>query len=217
MTPSGWYADPSDPLILRYWDGAAWTSHISPGMAQPDGIENHLRRVGERVVVSASDVVAGLVPAQCVPHHRTGSTVRVKFASKAPMWIYFTLVFGVIVTVIIAALLRKTVTAQAWPVCDECEKDRRKNLLWSWVSIGSWLPAFFLYSILPWDLGPGIQLVLLTVVVLGPLIVAVWFADRASKARGVSGEVSSDGLTVSFPARAFPLSLASAASSPSPR
>jgi hypothetical protein len=23
--PAGWYADQADPLLLRWWDGAAWT------------------------------------------------------------------------------------------------------------------------------------------------------------------------------------------------
>lgn len=27
--PAGWYADPSGRYELRYWDGAAWTEHVS--------------------------------------------------------------------------------------------------------------------------------------------------------------------------------------------
>jgi hypothetical protein len=27
--PAGWYADPSRRFELRYWDGAAWTEHVS--------------------------------------------------------------------------------------------------------------------------------------------------------------------------------------------
>jgi hypothetical protein len=27
--PAGWYADPSGRFELRYWDGAAWTEHVS--------------------------------------------------------------------------------------------------------------------------------------------------------------------------------------------
>lgn len=27
--PSGWYADPSGRFELRYWDGTAWTEHVS--------------------------------------------------------------------------------------------------------------------------------------------------------------------------------------------
>lgn len=26
----GWYADPGDPRLLRYWDGTAWTAHTAP-------------------------------------------------------------------------------------------------------------------------------------------------------------------------------------------
>lgn len=28
--PSGWYDDPSNPELLRYWDGVTWTSHTAP-------------------------------------------------------------------------------------------------------------------------------------------------------------------------------------------
>ncbi len=28
-TPAGWYADPSGQFEQRYWDGAAWTDHVS--------------------------------------------------------------------------------------------------------------------------------------------------------------------------------------------
>jgi hypothetical protein len=31
-TPAGWYADPAGtPNLLRYWDGAQWTEHTTPG------------------------------------------------------------------------------------------------------------------------------------------------------------------------------------------
>jgi TM2 domain-containing membrane protein YozV len=25
-----WYADPTDPTLMRYWDGTAWTQHTAP-------------------------------------------------------------------------------------------------------------------------------------------------------------------------------------------
>lgn len=28
--PSGWYDDPSNPDMLRYWDGVSWTNHTAP-------------------------------------------------------------------------------------------------------------------------------------------------------------------------------------------
>jgi len=27
--PSGWYADPAGRYELRYWDGSAWSEHVS--------------------------------------------------------------------------------------------------------------------------------------------------------------------------------------------
>ncbi|HWU33558.1 MAG TPA: RDD family protein [Marmoricola sp.] len=32
--PAGWYADPAVPNQQRYWNGAAWTEHIAPTLAQ---------------------------------------------------------------------------------------------------------------------------------------------------------------------------------------
>jgi outer membrane murein-binding lipoprotein Lpp len=29
-TPQGWYPDPNDPTIVRWWDGQQWTSHTHP-------------------------------------------------------------------------------------------------------------------------------------------------------------------------------------------
>jgi hypothetical protein len=28
-TPAGWYPDPSGRFEMRYWDGSAWTEHVS--------------------------------------------------------------------------------------------------------------------------------------------------------------------------------------------
>ncbi|MDZ7674596.1 MAG: CD225/dispanin family protein [Acidimicrobiales bacterium] len=29
QTPAGWYPDPNQPGMLRYWDGSAWTEHTN--------------------------------------------------------------------------------------------------------------------------------------------------------------------------------------------
>lgn len=29
-TPAGWYRDPQDPRLLRWFDGARWTQHVQP-------------------------------------------------------------------------------------------------------------------------------------------------------------------------------------------
>jgi Protein of unknown function (DUF2510) len=32
-SPAGWYADPNDPQLQRYWDGSDWTQNTAPGPA----------------------------------------------------------------------------------------------------------------------------------------------------------------------------------------
>lgn len=32
-TAAGWYADPADPSLIRWWDGTTWTSHTQPNPA----------------------------------------------------------------------------------------------------------------------------------------------------------------------------------------
>jgi len=35
MTAPGWYPDPQDQRMLRWWDGSQWTSHTNPNVQQP--------------------------------------------------------------------------------------------------------------------------------------------------------------------------------------
>jgi hypothetical protein len=35
--PAGWYADPQDATLLRYWDGSSWTEHRAPAQQAAAG------------------------------------------------------------------------------------------------------------------------------------------------------------------------------------
>ena len=35
LPPPGWYPDPLDPRVRRYWDGRSWTFHVAPYPAPP--------------------------------------------------------------------------------------------------------------------------------------------------------------------------------------
>lgn len=34
-TPAGWYPDPHDATVLRYFDGGTWTQHTTPRQTGP--------------------------------------------------------------------------------------------------------------------------------------------------------------------------------------
>jgi hypothetical protein len=39
MAPPGWYADPTRPGTMRWWDGVRWTEQYAPGPAPVYGTE----------------------------------------------------------------------------------------------------------------------------------------------------------------------------------
>ena len=52
-TPPGWYADPQDGRLLRWYDGFQWTAHVSPrpgavpeAGAHPDSVTHWLLPTG---------------------------------------------------------------------------------------------------------------------------------------------------------------------------
>jgi hypothetical protein len=55
--PAGWYPDPIEPSVLRYWDGAGWTHHLQPA---PQPIET-AARPGWLTNRTALFVVIGLI------------------------------------------------------------------------------------------------------------------------------------------------------------
>lgn len=117
---------------------------------------------------------------------------------------YLTLFIGLILPVIVAAVIRKKVTAPAWPRCQECRDERRRNLMLMWASVAAWVPGLVLVANLAASLSGSSVLLLLLMILLLPLVGAVWFHGRAAVGREIGGEVSPDGATVSFPGRVFP-------------
>ena len=53
--PAGWYADPTWPTMLRYWDGVNWTQHVhTPEVIQPE-LEGRPQSKPGRGIVDARD------------------------------------------------------------------------------------------------------------------------------------------------------------------
>lgn len=190
-----------DPSACAY---AAAAAHRGAAYATPYDVAppGPVRSRG-RIVIPAPSIAAGLAPTVCAPHHRSGRTQRISFQSRTPGWVWVTLLIGVLWALIIAAVLRKTVVAPAWPVCDQCRKERRQNLLGVWLSLAAWIPAFAIAAYVPTNSPDAVLIVVWIVAIMGPLVSAVWFGERASLVRRIGAEVSSDGFTVSFPAHVF--------------
>lgn len=206
MTQAGWYPDPSTPNQQRWWDGTAWSPHTAP--LQVAAPASPLRYDGDSVVVAATAVAGGLAPQVCVPHGRTGSTAKVTFQSRTPWWVWLTVLVGLLVALILALVLRKTVIAPAWPVCDECRRERRQRLVLAWLALGLWIPALWLVGSVFGSMGDGVAIAAFSVAFFVPILASIYFGSQASYASRLKGVVAQDGMTVSFPMGTFDRSAA---------
>ncbi|MDN4475738.1 DUF2510 domain-containing protein [Demequina sp. SYSU T00192] len=59
---AGWYVDPLDAGVLRYWDGAAWTAHARPVEDEPEPERAPKHRLGLAAVLGiiASTALLGV-------------------------------------------------------------------------------------------------------------------------------------------------------------
>ncbi|WP_062309974.1 DUF2510 domain-containing protein [Demequina rhizosphaerae] len=59
---AGWYVDPLDAGVLRYWDGAAWTAHARPVEDEPEPERAQKHRLGLAAVLGiiASTALLGI-------------------------------------------------------------------------------------------------------------------------------------------------------------
>ena len=201
MTQAGWYPDPSTPNQQRWWDGTAWSSNTAP--LQVAAPASPLRYDGDSVMVESRAVAGGLAPQACVPHGRTGSTAKVTFQSRTPWWVWLTVLVGLLVALILALVLRKTVIAPAWPVCDECRRERRQRLLIAWLALGLWIPALWLAGSIFGSMGDGAAIAAFSVAFFVPILASIYYGSQASYAARLKGVVSQDGLTVAFPRDTF--------------
>lgn len=55
--PAGWYPDPSEPSVVRWWDGTQWTHHVQPA-PQPEPVSSAPSWLNNRTAIAA---VIGLV------------------------------------------------------------------------------------------------------------------------------------------------------------
>jgi hypothetical protein len=61
LTPPGWYRDPTDPTVERWWDGVSWTAAVRRGAAVPVPSRRGRDIAAVGVVVVITVMVAALV------------------------------------------------------------------------------------------------------------------------------------------------------------
>ncbi|WP_062287323.1 DUF2510 domain-containing protein [Demequina phytophila] len=59
---AGWYVDPLDAGVMRYWDGSGWTAHARPVEPEPEPAPVQRHRVGMAAVLGiiASTLLLGI-------------------------------------------------------------------------------------------------------------------------------------------------------------
>ncbi len=202
MADPGWYSDPTDSSVQRWWDGSAWTSHTAATAASGTvPFEAYLTPHGDRTIVDAGVITHGLAPARCAPHGLAGSPAKVTFRSRTPGWVYLTVFVGLIWPLIIGSMMGKTVIARAWPVCQECKSTLTRARIYAGLALVLWVPLIWLAAQVT-DVTTLIGVVPIVLAIFVPLLAAVFALGGSYTPRGAY--VSSDGTRVSFPAQAFP-------------
>ena len=134
-------------------------------------------------------------PTVCTRHGEPAvEQKRVNFISRTPGWSYFLLLAGVIVFVIVASAIRKTVTAAAWPFCARCNEERKRGLTIGLGFVAAGVVALALIAVLPSSSGP-LALMLGIVLLLVGYVVAMRGGSRTMRA---NGHVVDRGQTVQF-------------------
>jgi len=144
------------------------------------------------------------IPSCCVLHGNPAATTKkVQFISRPPAWSYLLIVAGVLLFVIVAIVLRKSATSQAWPFCAECQQHRTKRLAIGWGLMLVGLLLFVAAAVVASNAEVGA--VVASGLLLAPVvaIVGLSLVARSGWFATAGGIVSGDGAWLQF-AKAHP-------------
>jgi hypothetical protein len=167
-----------------------------------------VRRADGRAFVPALAVAAGVAPDRCCRHGQAPvKTRKLTFQSPLPWWAYLTLFASLLVFIIVAVSVRKSVRTPAWPFCAICVQERRRRLAIMWGALALVYPgllfAGWVGGLVSSEMG-WVGTALLVLVGVGLPLLAAVLGILGSFARISDTKVTPDGLLVSVPGRAFP-------------
>jgi hypothetical protein len=105
-TPAGWYRDPADLRLLRYWDGTVWSDQVRP--AEPIAAPAAPANTGNGLAIAA--IVLGAIAVLFVPILFGGVGIAlgaVAMSKQQPLarWGLGVAIAGTIVGMILGALV----------------------------------------------------------------------------------------------------------------
>lgn len=146
-------------------------------------------------------VLPQALPLCCARHGAPAAEWKpVMFESRPPLWVYLTLVFGFLPTLIILVSMRRQIHAPYWPFCAQCLDLHRLRGRRAYIASGAWLGA----CILAFGIGAGFAsdatlLVAFLCAAFGTPLVAAAVASQAGWSSIADGVAARDGRTVVFP------------------
>ena len=90
--PPGWYTDPENPFLYRWWDGTAWTAHTAPVNGQPTAASQGMPMPAQQdlsgkattsMVLGLVGIVAWLLPIIGLPVTITGLVFGIRARNSA--------------------------------------------------------------------------------------------------------------------------------------
>jgi hypothetical protein len=86
MPPAGWYTDPGNPFLYRWWDGSAWTEHTAPaGQPSASGVpaQDLSGKANTSMVLGLVGIVAWFLPIIGLPVTITGLVFGIRARNSA--------------------------------------------------------------------------------------------------------------------------------------
>jgi len=144
------------------------------------------------VQLPAGGVAAGMVtPPVCRKHGLpVRSTKKVTFVSRPAPWTYILIVVGALPFLIAVMLTRKSVKAGAWPFCERCSSDGRRNVL---IGVGVLVLGDLLFVV-----GISQNAAALPLLGIVALVAGIVVAATGGRVALAGGQVSRDGQVITF-------------------
>lgn len=141
------------------------------------------------------------LPPCCARHGAPAAEWQtVVFESRPPLWVYLTLVFGFLPTLVILISMRRQLRAPYWPFCPQCLHLRRQRKRLAYVVSAAWFAACVVAGgVAAWADLEVVGVVTLLCATFGTPLLGAAFFSSAGWSSIADGFASRDGMSLVFP------------------